>query len=315
MATPTRGAALPLALALAMGSAVCLGKVYQWTDADGNVQFSDHPQEAAAGQALPKGAAATTQSRPQSGWSVQVEPVDFRLHEPIGDMIGSVPRAVYGIMRERLGLDLPDLPTLTVRLVRDQDAYVRVVGPEHGRSEPDGTYRPESNEILTWYRQSPDAMAQYLAGESGRVLLRTRFPQAPTWLHEGLAHYFELLRVLGDAAAVFPDPQFDREVAALRDAQRLLPTGELVALSAPEWRQANQPDQRARVQSWSLVYFLLSTPEGGRLIAELLRRSAPGAGTPPDSTPVIDARFAGGVSGLDSRWRDWLSSHKAAHYY
>jgi hypothetical protein len=246
-----------------------------------------------------------------------VVPVDIRPSERIGGVIESVPRAVYGVFRTRLNLEFPDLPTLTVRLLADRPAYDRLVGPDAARSDPNGVFSPAANEIVTWYRPSSDAMVQCLAGETGRALLRKRAPFAPPWLREGLARYFALLRVLGNTTAVFPDPRLDREAQALLDAGKLLPTARLLTLSDPEWQRENQTDQRAQVQSWSLVYFLLSTPEGGRFIGDLLRRAAPDDDDPQSAVDIGPQGPWGaeGVGGLDSRWRSWLSSHKPAHYY
>ena len=213
-------------------------------------------------------------------------------------------------------MDPPGQSPLTVRLYADQPAYDRAVGPESARSEPNGRFSAQTNELITWYRPSPDAMAQTLAGETSRALLRQRYPSAPSWLREGLSRYFELLRVLDDATAVFPDPHLDQALRALRGTDQLLPTARLLALSGPEWQDENQTDERAAVQSWSLVYFLLSAKDGAPLLAEILKRSATTTGEDTAvSASVIDAGYPGGVEMLDREWRDWITTHKAAHYY
>jgi hypothetical protein len=307
--------AVLLLLMLSIGSAVCFATVYQWKDADGNVQFSDRPPDALPAQAAQPGTASTNQARADSSLIVRVVPVDFRLHDRVNHMVESVPRAVDRIYRTRCNLTFPAQPTLTIRLLPDQVAYDRVVGTAAAPSTPDRQGAPATGELVTWYRLSPDAMAQALAGETSETLLRSDFPFAPRWLRAGLTRYFQLLRVLSDTTAVFSDPQLDLTVQTLRNTDRLLPTAELLSLSEPDWQRKNAPNQRAEAQAWSLVYFLMSIPEGGPLIGEILKRSEATAGDDSASTSVIDSRFPGGMGGLDARWRAWLPTHKAAHYY
>ena len=64
-----------------------------------------------------------------------------------------------------------------------------------------------------------------------------------------------------------------------------------------------------------MVYYLLSTPEGGPLIGEILTCAEESGDGESVSTEIVNARLEGGASGLGSRWRTWLSAHKAAHYY
>ncbi len=301
-----------LLLILSIGSAVSFAKVYQWRDADGNMQFSDHPPDALPAQATQPDTASSNPTKADTGLIVRVVPVDFRLHDRISHMVESIPRAVDKVYRRRCDIDFPTRPTLTIRLLPDQRAYDRLVETAAAPGHQDA---PATDELVTWYRPSPDAMAQALAGETSEILLHSDFPYAPCWLHAGLTRYFQLLRVLSDTTAVFSDPPLDRTVQTLRNTDSLLPTAELLGLSQPDWQRENAPNQRAEAQSWSLVYFLMSIPEGGPLIGEILKRSQATAGERSASASVIGSRFPGGVDGLDARWRAWLSTHKAAHYY
>ncbi len=304
-----------LLLVLSTGSAVSVAKVYQWEDADGNMQFSDHPPDALPAQPPQPGTASSDQASADTALIVRVIPVDLRLHDRVNHMVESIPGAIDKIYRTRFGISFPTQPILTIRLLPDQAAYDRMFGTAAAQSAPDRQGAPATDELVTWYRPNPEAMAQALAGETSAALLSGDFPFAPGWLRAGLTRYFQFLRVLSDTTVVFSDPPLDLTVQRLRNTDRLLPTAKLLGLSEHDWQRENMPNQRAEAQSWSLVYFLMSIPEGGPLIGEILKRSAATAGDSSASASVIDSRFPGGVDGLDARWREWLSTHKAAHYY
>ena len=314
MSISLQTATLLLPLALALGPASALAKVYQWTDAQGTVQFSDHPPEAPP----PAGDHTTGQAQGRDrdpGLTVRVVAVDFRLTDRVQGLLESIPPAVERICRTRLGLAAPAPDALTVRLFPDRDAYERALGAQAAGTAPDAQYAASGSELLTWYRPSPDALGQVLAGARARALLQTGFPQAPVWLREGLARYFELLRVSGESAAVFPSPRLEAQVRALKDAGTLIPTARLVGLSDEDWRSENQADQRLDAQSWSLVYFLLSTPDGGVLLGEILAQAQASDGALSVSAAVLAARLPGGLGGLESGWRTWLGSRPSAHHY
>ena len=172
------------------------------------------------------------------------------------------------------------------------------------------------DEALAIHARTGEAVPRSIHYDLGRHLYDLgRIIEAETRLREGLARYFELLRVSGESAAVFPSPRLEAQVRALKDAGTLIPTARLVGLSDEDWRSENQADQRLDAQSWSLVYFLLSTPDGGVLLGEILAQAQASDGALSVSAAVLAARLPGGLGGLESGWRTWLGSRPSAHHY
>jgi hypothetical protein len=132
-----------------------------------------------------------------------------------------------------------------------------------------------------------------------------RLDDFPSWLHEGFASQFEVVRG-GRWAGVgrvhdlrLPDWR------AIRPAPRLAPLLRDVGLG-----HGYQRDRYA--ESWALVYFLRKAqPAEFRTFLDLLRAPSPDSSTRPDrAVEAFRSAFGNDISGLESEWRGYLEGRE-----
>jgi hypothetical protein len=293
--------------ALALGAQ---GAIYRWTDAEGRVYFGDRPPAELIQEARDLSAAYAGRAR----FSFEIVPVDHDLPAETRAQVQVAVSKIHEIFESRLGLRFSSDPSFSIRIFKDREGFEAYGGPGLGHLVS-GYYSPERNEAVTWSQQGFEQMLEVITHEAGHALLHHRFDEVPRWLDEGLSEYVERIQVFGQAVTVPPNPDWDAVVKAqVRDGS-LMPLAEYVGLSTPGWLAHNLPENRAYARAWSLVYFMMSTPEGtqvlGRLLAALDRSGADGF-TPAE---VIGAHYPGGLAAFDIDWRAWVLGPKRAHYY
>ena len=132
--------------------------------------------------------------------------------------------------------------------------------------------------------------------------LAPRFDDFPTWLHEGLAAQFEVVR--GGRWAGFGRLN-DRRLPdwrSIRPAPRL----------APLLRDSGLDHGYSRdryAESWALVYFLRKDhPREFLAYLDLLRTPTPGRSVRPDrAAEAFRSAFGKDLDGLESSWRDFVA--------
>lgn len=137
-------------------------------------------------------------------------------------------------------------------------------------------------------------------------------PEAPRWIQDGLAAFFEFPAEMGwvkvgDLGQIRQAWYF----ASLKDADRITITDIITGQLHDEAQTANAT-MRADTQAWALTHFLLQTkPEG------VVQYLASFHSMPPDLalgeevlTAMFDQAFDGDRSGLESSWREYMTSWK-----
>jgi tetratricopeptide (TPR) repeat protein len=112
--------------------------------------------------------------------------------------------------------------------------------------------------------------------EYTHLLVRRVLPEAPLWLHEGLAEYYSTLRITGERSALigFPVAAHHRLLQ-----QRAMPLTQMFAAtdSSPEYTGETAARLLLYAQSWALVHHAFqSKPSRSTEILELARKLAAG---------------------------------------
>ena len=148
------------------------------------------------------------------------------------------------------------------------------------------------------------ALAERTRHETSHAWVHALAPDAPRWLDEGLACYFEGLELQADGSVRVAASA--RRHGTLRTASRAgtLPgLARLFELGAPDL--AREP---AAVASWALVFSLMGRSAGQSALRELLRGATPGAGRARLAALGLDDPTA-----LPRSWRRTPSGGVADH--
>lgn len=305
---------LPLAATLVLtlgGIPIAGGGIYRWTDAEGQVQISDR---------LPPGGIKDSQeiSEKYEGhvpFSFEIIPVGFDIPPDTRVKVEVAVSKIHEILRSRLSLDFRTDPSFKIRIFKDRKSYASYAeGPPLG-GMASGYYIPQRKEVVTWRQHSFEQMLEVITHEASHALMRHRFGEVPPWLNEGLSEYFERMEVFAMAVVIHPNPQWDQLVREEVRNGSIEPLRQYMALSQQGWQLNNVQDNRSYAQAWSLVYFLMSTPEGTRLLGRLLDTLDRVGAADFSAVDAIDTNFNGGLAVLESRWLAAALSPKPAHHY
>jgi hypothetical protein len=286
------------------------GAIYRWTDAEGRVHFSDRPPLEVQQEARDL-SAALVEPIP---FKVDIIPVDYTMPGETHTKVEIAVAKIHEVLGSRLGLRFRTDPSFAIRIFEDRDSFAGYghVAVAHVAA---GYYSSERNEAVTWRQQSFEQMLQVITHEASHALLHHRFDDVPPWLNEGLSEYFERMQVFGQAVSIPVNAEWDALIKSqLRDGS-ITPLTDYVDLDYQDWLARNLPDNRSYAQAWSLVYFMMSTAEGTRLLARLLEGLDSAAAGRFPSAQAIESGYPGGLAAFETAWHAWAFGPKPPHLY
>lgn len=287
------------------------GEIFRWTDENGQVQLSDRPPPSVGSGAE----RLSARLEGKSPFSFEIIPVDYPMPHDTRVKVEVAVSKIHEILRSRLGLRFRSDPSFDIRIFGDQDSYANYAGGPPLAGFAAGYYRMDRNEAVTWHQNSFQKMLEVITHESNHALMHHRFGEVPPWLNEGLSEYFERMEVFGMAVVIHPNHEWDATVKQMVRDGTIPPLREYLTLSQRGWALHNHLDNRSYAQAWSIIHFLMSTPEGTRLLGHLLATLSRVGADDFSGPDVIDASYDGGLASLETRWRAWALGPKQAHYY
>lgn len=174
----------------------------------------------------------------------------------------------FGAFYSGFGLRPKSNNTIVVRLFNTYDEYEDYYKRTHqGRSAPTAYFSPSLNALVLYNDEADITLRQTLFHESSHQFLRRYTNDAPKWLNEGLAEYFEGWRMTPEGRLVERRPNL-YDTMILQDAikrRRALAPEKLVSMSASQFTNFRANNRTLHgylhyVTSWSLVWHCL---EGG----------------------------------------------------
>ncbi len=275
-------------------------EVYRWRDERGNWVFADAAPAAGEAEAVTLAADGK-------------EYFDLSVRYPAGSVPAAVRKdllvdgeAVYRVYAERLGEEHLTMAELEFLVFGDRDAYSEFsaeVAPELAANTP-GFYSAARNQAVVLHQGSRDVTRATALHEAVHVINARLFGVTPPWFNEGLAEYFEALRVRGQTVEIPRHPHWRRagELAA-----GPLDLDTLVRAEPERW----QGEEAARYygSAWLFSYFLME-PGNRELMAALMAELAAERCRLPDSVALLERLHPEGMVGLERDWRAWLARDK-----
>ena len=183
---------LKVIIALALTSQLAQAGVYQWRDEQGRLHFSDKPP--ASHDSTPLYSAAAIDNR---AGVVDFQRRDFNLSEAADQQVREGLNAILSLYTTTLGLDVRGDISVKLSLIEGKEEFDRWLAARTG--EPpgrlvSGVYVTATKEVAVWNWASEDRVVQTILHESSHVILAQLAPRAPSWIHEGMAQYVQMLQ-------------------------------------------------------------------------------------------------------------------------
>lgn len=287
--------------------------VYQWRDAQGRVHFGDAPTPNSDAKNL---SADYDFSLP---FKLVIEGIGkangktYRIPSNVEQRLGAYVSKIFTIYRQALDLEYPQTREFRIEIYGTEQAYrayQQSVAPVLENSA--GFYNPATNQITTWGMPS-DHLLRLITHECSHAISASHGKYVPVWLNEGLAEYFEEMQVSGLGAQV---PVSQQWLYVLKQRGYVSSSPDLRAvIDSPHnlWYTANGADGISYATSWSLVWFLMDSKQGRRIVAELLNTHHSPLGA--SSSQFIDRRWPGGFDRFSKDWQHWLRDATGTHRY
>ena len=218
-------------------------------------------------------------------------PINFEKEITIGV------KKVYQIVGGYIGKKHVKPVKLNLTFAHSKREYQRIQSSKApSATASQGFYSPKHNLATIWYKNQKQAKSTALH-EAVHVINSGLFGNTPRWLNEGLAEYFEVLNVKGFNAEIQPDDWYSNR--SIRNTSLVMLISENNAFWKGEMRSTMYS------ASHSLVYYLMSTAKGKRLVNTLFKSLAKYRCQTLDINAVLST-YPGGLIALEHDWKRWL---------
>ncbi len=231
--------------------------------------------------------------------------------ENITTLIADIHKAFISALRLRVTSDVH----VTLKFYKERDEYEKdakgLRGWNYVNAIPPAFYRHQPMEI--WAVDSPDRelLRQQVLHESTHMFVHNLSENCPIWIHEGLAEAFQGAVLRNGSFFLRPYLPRDRITKDQVQQGQLPDLAATIDMTRDDWQRMDDSGQPVRAHSWSVCWFLLSSPEGRQLLNDLIRAHQPGR-RPEKSSALVDRYWRGGSKALDAAWRAWIPGQRAA---
>lgn len=286
--------------------------IYTWTDADGQLHFSDKKPASAPAEVY--------NSQTSAGLDYFDLTINYRGQNTVPflrDQLSAQATSIYKIMTGLVGREQLRHVQLNILMFPDAESFHQYAQANTGNTNPNmgGYYSTLTNEAVTFSYPDDNRTLEVTKHEAAHVIAMGIMGTVPLWLNEGLAEYFSKLNVRSQFSQIGVHQDWlplARATVASGYPQRF---AEFLKLEPENWRNANEANHYAL--AWSLVYYLLSTDAGRQTLATLMQQMAENYCQPLDSAEALARTYPGGLNALERELKAWLMDDavKAPHTY
>ena len=302
-----RLAGIAVGLIVLLAAKAAASGIYQWRDADGKLHFGDKPPEQAATENL------SDRYSEVLPFEITIQGVNWQVPVPLSDRLSVAAKKIFAIYRQALDIDYPDGREFRITIYgteKEFRAYQKKVAPVLENAA--GFYSTSSNQITTWAIPNERALIRLIVHECSHAISAGNSHYIPTWLNEGLAEYFEQLQIQGLSADIPLNGHWLDTLRRHRFPEQPGRLARVISVPHQQWYAANGPDNLSYAASWSLVWYLMDSSEGRKLINRLLTTEHLHEGS---SRELIERHWQGGYTALESGWQRWLRDAAGKHRY
>lgn len=273
--------------------------IHRWTDANGIIHFSDQP---------PSGNASEHRRIEVQGLPsivVHASGYDVNIPDDLNQNAVAAAQAIERVLRESLGIEGDPGLVLNVEFIASAKAWAERAGSP-AMANAAGTYSARDRTIHIRLQSDKETNFLILRHEITHALVHERIGLLPTAINEGLAGYFEHIRVAGMGAQIAIS-ESRRSLASARiggDGQ-----DELIDLLTHEGLTFYGEGQEQRyLRAFGLVAMLMQAPTGRAALGAVLTAQRRHPCVPVEAERILDAHFPGGLSAMALAWAGWLNN-------
>jgi len=277
-------------------------EIYRWTDENGKVHFSD----AKPGDTRNNEVMSVSYPDRKQYFKLKLTLDTASLPAFTRDKVNAEVRQVYRILSRDLDLGHMRQVFLNVRIIGTQadfQNYRQQMAPQLRTNS--GFYTSANNEAVVFQGNNPDMMRAVIRHEATHVMMAGLYGATPSWFNEGLAEYFEQLQVSGQARQVGPVNNHWAHLQQRQDDGQLMPLRDYINLPPQQWYNGNQRDNYG--MAWSLIYYLMSDPEGKVFLKVMMNDMAENYCWTAPGGEYFDDHFPGGFKAFEAGWKGWLA--------
>ena len=172
-----------------------------------------------------------------------------------------------------------------------------------------GFYNAGINTAAVLHQGRDEFTHQVARHESTHVIMAGLFGHMPTWFTEGMAEYFEHLKVTGQGKIIYPDKQ---QLALLRG--RSLPHLSTWFSQTGNWYQDSQRDFNYAV-AWSVIHFLMEEEWRRQLLGGYMKALGKDLCRSVSAVEHFSQAYPGGLNQMSRDWQQWVRSGQARRHY
>lgn len=273
---------------------------YQWTE-NGRAHFGDSPPSHVD-------ATAMNFKHPTAVEYFQLK-IDYDGHQPIPflqNKLTANTNAIYEVLSTMLSKDKLRQVELNIRIFESRNDYQHYARSVSGEriANAGGFYSPRTNEAVTFKQSSDEETLAVSRHEAVHVIVNGLMGRTPTWLNEGLAEYFEQIKVSGQFS------QVEVNQAWLRLAREAINNGypqsltDYLNVEGNDWYENSQHVHYAL--AWSLTYFLMSSDNGRQIISTFMQTLADNYCMSVNSSALLSHSYPGGINQLENDFFSWI---------
>lgn len=253
------------------------------------------PAEPAASAGKPLPPATSPAPGPGSG-ALSVELLDLNRSLPREARTAAEATARRFVTFLNLSLDGPLV--IPLRYFPDPAAYRDHLDRNGIDVDWAGYYDPRKREIVVGNARNYLAV---LVHEINHFVFDTVFDEAPVWLREGLAEYFETASASVDGLVVADQLRHRQQIAEWLMGSRQPDLRQLLSLNQSMWRDHEVAgSQRVRALSWSVVDFLMAASGGREALQGFMDALKDQRGL--HSLQAFNRTFPGGAASFERQW-------------
>lgn len=197
---------------------------------------------------------------------------------------------------------------LPIMVFRDKRSFEPFMPRANGRIvEAAGMFVEGPDSVYIAIRlDGGDASYRSVFHEYTHLLLRRVFPDAPLWLHEGLAEYYSTLRITDDRSALIGYP-VAAHIRLLQ--QRSMPLTQMFAATdrSPEYTGETAARLLLYAQAWAMVHHAFqSKPQLGSQMIELAKKLVAGG----NAEESVRSLYGMSLADLELRLTGYVRSGK-----
>ncbi len=271
--------------------------IHRWTDASGIIHFSDQaPTDSARDY-------RRIEAHDVPPILVRARGYDVNLPGDLSRNAISSAQAIERVLRDSLGVSGDPGLVLDIEFIASAQTYAQRAGnPAMANSE--GSYSSLGRTIRIRFQDDDESNFLILRHEITHALVHERIGRLPTALNEGLASYFEHIKVTGMGAQV-AIAESPRSLASARiegDGQDAL-----IELLARDGVGFYGPGQEQRyLRAFGLVSMLMQSQPGRAALSAVLAAQRDTPCVSVKAEKILQAHYPGGLVAMATSWAAWM---------